>query len=35
MKRVRKSGQNKFVRFGLRNNSGRVSRVNFRGGRRQ
>lgn len=35
MKRVKKSGKNKFVRFGLRNNAGRVSRGNFRGGVRQ
>lgn len=35
MKRIRKSGTNKFVRFGLKNNVGRTNSKNFRGGRRQ
>lgn len=35
MKRVKKSGNNKFVRFGLKQNVIRTSRNNFRGGVRQ
>lgn len=35
MKRTRKSGTNKFVRTGLRNNLGRTQKNNYRGGVRQ
>lgn len=35
MKRTVKSGNNSFVRFGLKNNRGRVASKQFRGGRRQ
>lgn len=35
MKRVKKSGNNRFVRFGLKSNIGRVNSQNYRGGRRQ
>lgn len=35
MKRIRKSGMNKFVRFGLKNNVGRTNSITYRGGRRQ
>lgn len=35
MKRISKSGTNKFVRSGLRSNKGRVQNKNYRGGVRQ
>lgn len=35
MKRVKKSGMNRFVRFGLKQNVGRTQQNNFRGGVRQ
>lgn len=35
MKRIKKSGSNRFSRFGLKQNVGRTQKSNFRGGVRQ